>query len=161
MKKVIVVAIAVIVVVGAGYAVYALIKGKKGSSGVVENFTSQGFEVGAAGSTKKVAYIADPLKEDFGVSIYPGAKPFDDGSAKSAEATADGNSAKIGIFTTADSVERVVAYYQKQIGSNSQTNTAVLADTTYTVIAKKDVLDPVIEVYKANNTTTFSIQKKK
>jgi len=160
MKKAIIAVIVLVIVVGAGYALYSLVTAKK-SSNVIENFSSQGFEVGKPGSTEKADYIADPLKEDFGISIYPGAKPFEDGSAKSAVAASGGNSAKIGIFTTADSEERVIAYYQKQIGSASQTNKAVLGDVTYTVIAKKDILDPVVEVYKTNGTTTFLIQKKK
>jgi hypothetical protein len=158
-KKIVIIVVALIIVGGLGYTAFSFVK-KKNSSDVVEKFTDDGFEVGTASNLKKVTYIKDPLSVDFGVSIYPGAKAHKDDQAQSATVTADGVTTKIGVFETADSVERVVTYYQKQIGSGSQTNQTVLGDTTYNVISKKDVLDPIVEVYKQGKSTILLIQKK-
>ena len=143
-------------IAGLAYGVYYFLKGRSNQD-VVENYTKEGFEITQGSDNKKVSYIADPLQVNFGVTLYPGSKKSE---RQSADIDTNGNKRTIGVFTSSDSVEKVIEYFQKQIGSDVQTNKAIQGGINYTVITKKVVLDPIISVFKDGSTTTYMVIKK-
>ena len=158
MRKIVIIILVLVIVALASWGIYAYFKAR--SNTVIDSFTAQGYKIGSASNPKEVTYITEPLKYNFGISIYPNAKAYEDQTARSSVANSNGIKTAIGVFSTNDSVDRVVSYYQRQIGSGVQTNTSVIQNITMKVVAKKNVLDPIVEVYKQDKTTMILIQKK-
>jgi len=154
MKRVLIIIGAVVIVAGVAYYAYSRYAASKKAAEYAVNFTSTGFETGSGDTKKVVEKISDPLRVEYGVSIYPGSKESETPSAYVQNA---GVQYTIGTFTTSDSVEKVVSYYQKQFGTDAQTNKATVGSVVYTVVTKKNVNRPVVSVYKDGKATSFML----
>ncbi|MDH4358651.1 MAG: hypothetical protein OEV37_01720 [Candidatus Berkelbacteria bacterium] len=154
MKRILIIIAAIVIVGGVAYYAYSRYAAQKRSEELAAEFTETGFKLGSGADEKVVEKINEPLKIDYGVSIYPGSKASETPSAYVENA---GVQYTIGTFSTSDSADKVVAYYQKQFGSDAQTNKATLGDVVYTVITKKNINRPVASVYRDGKLTSYML----
>jgi hypothetical protein len=157
MKKIIAIIIIVAIAAVGGYFVWKSLSKPKATQ-VMQEFSDTGFKVAEGNYSLSAQYIGDPLKADYGIAVYPSAKPITD---KQAAGNVDINGKKllVATFTSPDSVSQVVTFYQKQMGSQAVTGDVDSGTITYKVIKNKNDTGPVVSVYTKDNTTYFTIVK--
>lgn len=109
MRKWVVIGIILILLIG-GVIVYKYFT----PTSEVDQFSSddKGFSYSGKMGDLQVGYT-DPASSDFGVPVYPGAKAVSENST--GEVTISGQKFLMGSFTSSDSKQNIISYYQKQI----------------------------------------------
>lgn len=156
-RKLLIVLIVVAVGVG-GYFIYRSASGSSTSSSGNVQITDKGMKITSGAKSMDVQYIGDPAKVNYGIGIYPGATVD---SSKESSATAKINDVTItyGTFVTTSGVDAVLAFYQKQMGSQALTNSISDGETSYKVLTIKGKQTPVISIYTESGQTKFRILK--
>jgi hypothetical protein len=156
-RKIILFVIIIAVILGGYFGISWYLKNKAASSQTAVQ-TDNGFEVTSPSGSVKLEYLADPASVNYGLAIYPGAEADADKEI-SATTTINGTTITYGTFDTSDSTEKVVAYYQKQMGSSSKVNIIQDGDSTVKLVSIQDKNTPVVRVYSENATTKFTLIK--
>ena len=157
MKKVIIIVIVVLIIAGGGYWIWKSVSQPK-TPQVTEEASDQGFKLAEGNYSLSAQYVTDPLKADYGIAVYPSAKPVAD---KQAAGTVDLNGKKLLIasFTTSDSTSQVIAFYQKQMGSSLISGDVESGGIDYKIMKTKNSQSPIVGVYTKDNTTYFTLVK--
>jgi len=156
-RKLLIVLVVLAVGVG-GYLIYrSASNNSSGSSGNVQ-ISDTGMKITSGAKSMDVQYVADPAKVNYGIGIYPGATVD---SSKESSATAKINDVTItyGTFVTPSTADAVLAFYQKQMGSQALTSSLSDGETTYKVVTIKGKQTPVISIYTESGQTKFRILK--
>jgi hypothetical protein len=133
---------------------------KTASTNESATLTQDGF-LQIDGGTGKLNYkaITDPAKTDYGIDVYAGALPVNDGEYLSAQYQANGVTFTSGTFTTQDDVATVSKYYKAKLGADAQSTTLTLEGNNVWVGRAKSG-SPIVEVFSQNNKTYIKIIKR-
>lgn len=157
MKKIIIIVVIVVAAAVGGYLIWRSVSQPKAPK-VTQEFSDTGFKIAEGNYSLSAQYVGDPLKADYGIAVYPSAKPIAD---KQAAGNIDLNGKKLLVasFTSSDSVSQVITFYQKQMGSQAITGDIDTGTVTYKVIKNKNNTGPIVSVYTKDNKTYFTIVK--
>ena len=140
---------------GAGFFAYKLVNGKKKTNQVVAQVNDQGFLFSYGDKVENIKYIEDPLSQSYGtLAAYPNATALK-GKGNSLQGVINGAQVKVGGFTTADSLEKVVAYYKKQLGANVKIKEISIGGKPHKMITTKDPQSPVVIAFSQGASTTI------
>jgi len=155
MKKILIIVIAVVVLIGIGVLI-AKLRGNK-TPQIREEVTDQGFNI-AQGKDQISGQYIDPDSVDFGVAVYLNATPTEESQSA---ANYDFNGLKItsAAYKTSDSRKAVENFYKNQFGSDVQTGEFIQGDTTYKIIKSKAGTGPIVNIWTDAGTTYFAIIK--
>lgn len=160
-KKIFGVIIIVLVLVGVGYAIYSAVGGtKRGSVKSVAEVNNEGLKLLYGDLGTDIKYIADPAKVDYGIAQYPGSKASTQ-KELSFKGTVNKSQLTVGTFTTADSVDKVTAYYKTQFGSTAKTGdiNSTKYSFNYRFITSQVNNAPVVIVYKNTEGTIIHLTR--
>jgi len=154
MKRILFIAV-IIAIAGAGaYLVYQSFSGSKKPPGT-EEVSDDAIKVSKDGENFSLEEIKNPASVDYGVRIYPGAKP-DSNEKLSSNVQVNNQSFIVGSFTTSDSLNKVVSFYKKQLGSEAVVSEFKDRESVCQVISKSGE-NLLIRICSEDNVTKFSI----
>jgi hypothetical protein len=158
MKKVIIIAAALIVLVG-GYFVYKKLSTPKTTASLpfTQEIKDNSFTL-AQGKNKVTGQYVDPSTLNLGVSVYPNSSPTQD---QKPAGNFDLNGVKLtaATYQTSDERSKVESYYKNQFGSDAISSSLVDTDATYMIIKSKSNTGPIVNVWVENEATYFTIIK--
>ena len=159
MKKIIIIAAALVVLVGGYLVIKSLGQEATSSDPIKKVINDEGFNIQQGDSRISGSYVA-PETLDFGIKIYPNSKPTED---QQSAGNFDVNGVKLtaATYLTTDSRSKVEEYYSNQFGSDAVVGSLVDTNATYKIIKSKTNKGPIVNVWVENENTYFTILKTK
>jgi len=157
MKKLAIILVFIILLVAAGYFIYQRYLGPEALESTSLTETSTGFVATDGNETAEVKDLDNPTTYDWGVAVYPGATLSSEESSSLQETSNGAQKMATAIFTTPDTVARVVAYYTDKLGPSARTNQVTVADITIQSIMPATKNSPSVGVSTRDGVTTIQI----
>lgn len=156
MKKILIIAgILIVLVVGV-----VLVSGRSSQSEtgspVTEEFTEDGFVISDKSSQVKGSYIPDISADQLKIKIFEPSSLADDQSAGSM--TYGDREFITANFKTSETREAVKTFYMKQLGSSAITKDFIDTSKTNTIVkSSTSKTTPTVNIYQENGMTFFTI----
>lgn len=157
MKKLAVIIIFIVVLVGGGYFVYQKYLAKVISPQAITTDTADGFKVSQGSVTTDVKDLPDPASFKWGVAIYPGAKASTAQGSAIQQTYNGAQKLTTGTFITSDSIGKVVAYYTEQLGPSPKINQFTIAGEVTKSIAPNAKNSPSVGISTSGGKTSIQI----
>lgn len=160
-KKIFGIVVIVLVLVGAGYAIYSASNGtRRGEVKTTAEANDEGLQLLYGDLGTDIKYTANPAQVDYGIKQYPGSMP----SAQkelSFQGTVNKSQLTVGTFTTQDSVDKVTAYYKSQLGQTAKSGdiTSNKYSFNYRYITSEVSNSPVVIVYRTTTGTIIHLTR--
>lgn len=159
-KRIFLILVGIVFVSVLGFFVYKIIVSQKQANLInITELTDNGFSSQLGDKKLAFEYVDDPSSVNYGVPIYPNAKP-NSNQESSADFELNQTKFTVGSFQTSDSTSKVISFYKSQFGSSAISSDYTNGGIKYNLVTTQDSSTPVVSVFTKENKTNFMIIKK-